>query len=128
MSSPSSNNGKEDTWLIKMELKEEGLKDVLKVDEGKEVVGGQAPVMDQVLPREEEDILLPYYEHLTPTEIEAFRMFEVTCVQNKYLTRVNILLEKHIVDLQGVVRRLQALVEAALSTPPPTSSSPKKET
>jgi hypothetical protein len=77
---------------------------------------------------EEEDILLPYYKNLTPAEIEAFRMFEVTRVQNKYLTRVNILLEKHIVDLQGINRRLQALVEAALSTPPSTSSSPKKET
>jgi hypothetical protein len=54
-------------------------------------------------------------------------MFEATRIQNKYLTRVNILLEKHIVDLQGIIRRLQALVEAALSTPPPTPSSPKKE-
>jgi hypothetical protein len=66
MSSPSSNNGKEDAWLMKMELKEEGLKDVFKVDEGKEVVGDQAPAIDQALPEEEEeDILLPYYEHLT---------------------------------------------------------------
>jgi hypothetical protein len=61
MSSPSSNNGKEYAWLMKMELKEEGLKDVLKVDEGKEVVGGQAPAINQALPEEEEDIFLPYY-------------------------------------------------------------------
>jgi hypothetical protein len=129
MSSPSSNNGKEDAWLMKMELKAEGSKDILMVAKDKEVVGEQAPAMDQALLEEEEDILLPYYEHLTPAEIEAFRMIEVTRFQNKYLTRVNILLEKHIIDLQGIKRRLQALVEAALLTPPPTPSSPpEKET
>jgi hypothetical protein len=128
MSSPSSNNGKEDAWLMRMELKAKEPKEVLMVAKDKEAAGDQAPAPDQALPEEEEDILLPYYEHLTPAEIEAFRMFEVTRVQNKYLTRVNILLEKHIVDLQGIIRRLQALVEAALSTPPPTPSSPKKET
>ena len=127
MSSPSSNNGKEDAWLMKMELKAEGPKDVLMVAKDKEAVGDEAPTLDQALPEEEEDILLPYYEHLTPAAIEAFRMFEVTRVQNKYLTRVNILLEKLIVDLQGINRRLQALVEAALSTPSPTPS-PKRET
>jgi hypothetical protein len=113
---------------MKMELKDEGPKDVLMVAKDKEAAGDQAPAPDQALPEEEEDTLLPYYEHLTPAEIEAFRMFEVTRVQNKYLTRVNILLEKHIVDLQGINRRLQALVEAALTTSPSTSSSPKKET
>ena len=127
MSSPSPNNGKEDAWLMKMELKTEGPKDVFMVAKDKEVVGDEAPALDQALPREEEDILHPYYEHLTPTEIEAFRMIEVTRVQIKYLTRVNIQLEKHIIDLQDIIRRYQALVEAALSSPP-TPSSPKKET
>ena len=112
---------------MKMELKAEGPKDVLMVAKDNEAVGDQAPALDQALP-EEEDILQPYYEHLTSAEIEAFRMIEATRVQNKYLTRVNILLEKHIVDLQGINRRLQALVEAALSIPSPTHSSPKRET
>jgi hypothetical protein len=128
MSSPSANNGKEDAWLMKMELKAKRPRDVLAMAEDKEVVGDQAPTMNQALPEEEEDTLRPYYEHLTPTEIEAFRMFEVTHVQNKYLTRVNILLEQHIVDLQDINRRLQALVETVLSIPSPTPSSPKKET
>jgi hypothetical protein len=134
MSSPSSNNGKEDAWLMNMELKEEGQKDVLKGDEGKEVVGDQAPAIDQALPEEEEeDILLPYYEHLAPTEIKAFRMLEVTRVQNKYLTRVNILLEKHIIHLRSIIRRLETLVNIATtspstSTPPPTPSSRKRDT
>ena len=127
MSSPSSNNGKEDAWLMKMELKAEGPKDILMVAKDKEAVGDQAPARDQALPEEEEDILQPYYEHLTPTEIEACRMFEVARARIKYLTRVNIQLEKHIIDLQDIIRRYQALVEAA-TTPPPTPSSPKKET
>jgi hypothetical protein len=112
MSSPSSNNGKEDAWLMKMELKAEAPEEVLMVAKDKDVAGDHATALDQALPEEEEDILLPYYEHLTPAAVEAFRMFEVTHAQNKYLTRVNILLEKHIVDLQGINRRLQALVEA----------------
>jgi hypothetical protein len=112
---------------MKMELKAEGPKDVLMVAKDKEAVGDEAPALNQALPEEEEDILRPYYEHLTPAEIEAFRMFEVTRVQIKYLTRVNIQLEKHIIDLQDIIRRYQTLVEAALS-PPPTPSSPKRET
>jgi hypothetical protein len=128
MSSPSSNNRKEDAWLLKMELKAERPRDVLTVSKNKEAVGDQTPAMNQALPAEEDDVLLPYYEHLTPAETEAFRMLEVTRVQNKYLTRVNILLEKHIVDLQDINRRLQALVETLLATPSPTPPSPKKET
>ena len=127
MSSPSSSNGKKDAWLMKMELKAEEPEDVLMVAKDKEVVGDQAPARDQALPEEEEDILQPYYEHLTPAEIEAFRMFEVARAQIKYLTRVNIQLEKHIIDLQDIIRKYQALVEA-IHSPPPTSSSPKKET
>ena len=91
---------------MKMELKREEPKEALKGDKSKEAVGVQAPAVEKALPaEEEEDILLPYYEHLTPTAIEAFRMLEKTHVQNKYLTRENILLEKHIVHLRSVIRR-----------------------
>jgi hypothetical protein len=50
-------------------------------------------------------------------------MLEKTHVQNKYLTRENILLEKHIVYLRSVIRRLEILVDIA-TTSSPTSSPP----
>ena len=80
---------------------------------------------------EEEDILKPYYDHLTPTEIEAFQIIEPVCVQNKYLTRENILFQEHIVALRSVIRRLENLLImkekiATTSSPPPPSSSPKE--
>ena len=53
---------------------------------------------------EEEDILKPYLTHLTPAEIEAFRIIEIVCIQNKYLTRDNILHQEHITHLQSVIR------------------------
>ena len=58
-------------------------------------------MVEQALPteEEEEDILKPYYDHLTPTEIEAFRIIEMVRVQNRYLTRENILLQEHIIAL-----------------------------
>ena len=81
---------------------------------------------------EEEDILQPYYEYLTPTEIEAFRIIEMVHVQNKYPTRENILLQEHIITLQSVIRRLENLLSlkekdepAVTSSPPPPSSTPK---
>jgi hypothetical protein len=129
MSTSSSNNVEEDAWLMKMELKREGPKEALNGDKSKEVVGDQAPVVEQALPaEEEEDILQPYYEHLTPTEIEAFRIIEKTHVQNKYLTRENVLLQEHITALRSVIRRLKSMLEAATSSPPPTTSSSPKET
>jgi hypothetical protein len=112
---------------MRMELKAKEPKEVLMVAKDKEAIGNEAPALDLALPEEEEDILCPYYEHLTHAEIEAFRMFEVARVQIKYLTRVNIQLEKHIIDPQDIIRRYQALIEAA-TIPPPTPSSPKKET
>ena len=79
---------------------------------------------------EEEDILKPYYDHLTPTEIESFRIIKTVRVQNKYLTRENILLQEHIIALQSIIRRLENLLImkdkiASTSSPPPPSSSPK---
>jgi hypothetical protein len=127
MSSPSSYNVEEDAWLMKMELKREGPKEALKGDKRKEAVGDQAPAVEQALPaEEEEDILQPYYEHLTPTEIEAFWIIETTHVQNKYFTRENILLQEHIIALRSSIRRLENLLKIATTTPPPTSSSPKE--
>ena len=88
MSSSSSNNVEEDAWLMKIELKREEPAKAVKGDGVKEVTIDQPPVFELALPveEEEEDILKPYYAHLTPTEIEAFRIIETVRVQNKYLT------------------------------------------
>ena len=58
---------------------------------------------DQALAAEDEDILQPHYNLLTPTEIEAFKMIELARIQNKYLTRENILLKEHIIALKGII-------------------------
>ena len=65
MSSPSSNNGDINAWLMKIELKREEPMEINK-DEGiKKATEDPAPTA------EEEDTL----PHLfTPTEIEAFKM------------------------------------------------------
>ena len=84
---------------------------------------------DQAPAAEEENILQPYYNHLTPTEIEAFKMIELAHIQNKYLTRENILLKDHIVALKGIIRKLEELVRSMCdytSSSPP--SSPAKGT
>ncbi len=72
MSSSSSNYVEEDAWLLKREEPVEAVKG----DQSKEATVYQAPVVEQALPaeEEEEDILKPYYAHLTLTEIEAFRI------------------------------------------------------
>ena len=44
------------------------------------------------------------------TEIEAFRIIETVHVQNKYLTRENILLQEHITVLRSVIHRLENLL------------------
>ena len=74
MTSPSSNNEEEDAWLMKIELKREEPTNVTKGDKGKEATIDPPSMAEQALPaeEEEEDILKPYYAHLTPTEIEAF--------------------------------------------------------
>ena len=64
MSSPSSNNGDKDAWLMKIELKREEPMEINK-DEGiKKAMENQAPAT--------EDILQLDHNLLTPTEIEAF--------------------------------------------------------
>ena len=86
MSSSSSNNMEEDAWLMKIELKREEPTDAVKGDKGKEATVEPISVEEQALPaEEEEDILKPYLAHLTPTEIENFRIIETVRVQNKYL-------------------------------------------
>ena len=77
-----------------------------------------------------EDILQLDHNLLTPTEIEAFKMIELARIQNKYLTRENILLKEHIIALKGIIRKLEDLLRSmcdypSSTTPPP--SSPTKE-
>ena len=133
MSSSSANNVEEDAWLMKIELKREEPVELTKGDTSKEVTVDQAPVVDQALPaeEEEEDILKPYYAHLTPTEIEAFRIIETVRVKNKYLTHENVLHQEHIIFLRSVTRRLENLLilkdrVSSTSSSPPPSSSPKE--
>ena len=64
---------------------------------------------------------------LTPTEIEAFKMIELARIQNKYLTRENILLKDHIIALKGIIRKLEELLRSMCDYPS-TPSSPGKET
>ena len=117
--SPSFNNEDKDAWLLKIELKREEPEEINK-DEGiKRAMEDQAP----------EDNLQLDHNLLTPTEIEAFKMIELARIQNKYLTRENILLKEHIVALKGIIRKLEDLLRSMCdypSSPPP--SSPAKET
>ena len=120
MSSPSSNNGDNDAWLMKIELKREEPMEIHK-DEGiKKATEDQVPAT--------EDILQLDHNLLTPTEIEAFKMFELARIQNKYLTRENILLKEHIVALKGFIRKLEDLLCSMCDYPSsPPSPSPAKE-
>ena len=122
--SPSFNNEDKDAWLLKIELKREEPEEINK-DEGiKKAMEDQDPAT------EEEDILQPHHNILTPTEIESFKMIELARIQNKYLTRENILLKEHIIALKGIIRKLEDLLRSmcdypSSTTPPP--SSPTKE-
>ena len=110
---------------MNIEMKREGLGEINKGDKIKKAMEDQAPVA------EEEDILQPYYNHLTPTEIETFKIIEIVHVQNKYLTRENILLKEHITALQGIIRKLEHLLRSmcgTTSSKTPSSPPPKKET
>ena len=123
MSSPSSKNEGNDAWLMKMELKREEPGEIKKDDRIKKVMENQARAA------EEEDILQPHHNLLTPTEIEAFKMIKLARIQNKYLTPENILLKEHITALKGIIRKLEELLRLVCdnpSSPPP--SSPAKET
>ena len=73
-----------------------------------------------------EDILQLDHNLLTPTEIEAFKMIELARIQNKYLTRENILLKEH--TLKGLIRKLEDLLRSMCDYPSsPPSCSPAKE-
>ena len=120
MSSPSSSNNEgNDAWLMKIELKREEPGEINKDDGIKKAMEEQAPAAEDILP--------PLF---TPTEIEAFKMIELARIQNKYLTRENILLKEHIIALKGIIRKLEDLLcsicDYPSSTTPP--SSPTKET
>ena len=84
---------------------------------------------DQALATEDEDILQSHYNLLTPTEIEAFKMIELARIQNKYLTRENILLKEHIITLKCIIRKLEDLLRSMCDYPSSTSptSSPTKK-
>ena len=99
MSSPSSNNGDNDAWLMKIDLKREKPTRVNKDERIKKAMEDQAPAA--------KDILQLDHNLLTPTEIEAFKMIEIARIQNKYLTRENILLKEHIIALKGIIRKLE---------------------
>ena len=123
MSSPSSSNHEgNDAWLMKIELKREEPMEISK-DEGiKKAMEDQVPTV------EDEDILQPHHNLLTPMEIEDFNMIELALIQNKYLTRENILLKEYIIALKGIIRKLEDLLRSMCDYPSsPPSSSPAKE-
>ena len=118
MSSPSSNNGDNDAWLVKIELKREEPMEINK-DEGiKKAMEVQSPTV------KEEDIPQPLPNLFTPTEIEAFKMIELACIQNKYLTEENILLKDHIAGLKGIIHKLEELLRSMCDYPPSSSPPP----
>ena len=110
-----------------------GEEDNGKEDKVEEVAGAQAPEGGQAIPMEETaekgDILQPIYDHLSPSVIEALRVFETVCAQNTSLTREVILLEEHNIALRSINCKLEYLLK--LKVKPTTSSPPpslKKET
>ena len=121
MSAPSSNNAGNGAWIMKIEMKREEPGEINKDDGIKKAMEDHAPAA------EDEDILQPHYNLLTPTEIEAFKMIELARVQNKYLTRENILLKEHITALKGIIRKLEDRLRSMCDYPSsPPSSSPAK--
>ena len=120
MASPSSNNEDKDAWLLKIELKREEPEEINK-DEGiKKAMEDQVPAI--------EDTLQLDHNLVTPIEIKAFKMIELARIQNKYLTRANILLKEHIIALKGIIRKLEDLLRSMSDYPSsPPSSSPTKE-
>ena len=119
MSPPSSNNGDNDAWLMKIDLKREEPTRVNKDERIKKATEDQALVA--------KDILQLDHNLLTPTEIEAFKMIELARIQNKYLTLENILLKEHIAALKGIIRKLEDLLRSMCDYPSPPPSSPTKE-
>ena len=123
MSSPSSNNGDNDAWLMKIDLKREEPTRVNKDERIKKAAEDQTPAA--------KDTLQIDHNLLTPTEIEAFKMIELAQIQNKYLTSENILLKEHIAALKGIIRKLEDLLRSMYDDPSsllPTPSSPTSKT
>ena len=119
MSSPSScNHEGNNAWLMKIEPKREEPMDINKEEGIKKAMEDQVPAT--------EDILQLDHNLLTPTEIEAFKMIELTRIQNKYLTIENILLKEHIFALKGIISMLEDLLRSMRDYPSPPSS-PTKE-
>ena len=116
MTSPCSNNEDKDAWLLKIELKREEPEEINKDERIKKSMEVQAPVVN------EEYIPQPLPNLFTPTEIEDFKMIELACIQNKYLTQENILLKDHITGLNGIIRKLEELLRSMCDYP--SSSSP----
>ena len=109
LSPSSSNNEGNDAWLMKIELKREEPMEINK-DEGiKKAMEDQVPAT--------EDTLQLDHNLLTPIEIEAFKMIELARIQNKYLTRENILLKEHIIALKGIIRKLEDLLRSMCDYP-----------
>ena len=119
MSSPSSNNGDNDAWLMKIDLKREEPMKANKDERIKKATEDQAPAA--------KDTLQLDHNLLTPTEIEAFKMIELARIQNKYLTQENILLKEHIVALKGITRKLEDLLRSMCNYPSPPPSPPTKK-
>ena len=123
MTSPSSNNKDKDACLLKIELKREEPEEINKDERIKRAMEVQAPVV------KEEDIPQPLPNLFTPTKIEAFKMIELACILNKYLTQENILLKDHIAGLKSIICKLEELLCLMCDYPPsssPPPSPPKK--
>ena len=78
MSSPSSNNGDIDAWLMKIDLKREGPEEIHKEKKIKMEVEDPAPTAGQ------EDTSKSLPNLFTSTELEAFRMLENSDPQQAY--------------------------------------------
>ena len=109
MTSPSSNNEDKDAWLLKIELKREEPEEINKDERIKKTTEDQAPAA--------KDTLQIDHNLLTPTEIKAFKMIELARIQNKYLTRENILLKEHIIALKGIIRKSEDLLHSMCDYP-----------
>ena len=100
MSSPSSNNGDNDAWLMKIDLKREEPTRVNKDERIKKATEDQALAA--------KDILQLDHNLLTPTQ-------------------ENILLKEHIVALKGIIRKLEDLLRLMCDYPSPPPSPPTKK-
>ena len=96
---------------MKIQLKREEPREINKDGGIKKAMGDQVPAVV------EEDILQPHHNLFTPTENEAFKMIELACIQNKYLTSENILLKEHIIARKDIIRKLEDLLRSMCDYP-----------